>query len=159
MTPDTKPINVVGMWCLSFIVTLILYTKSSAIPYILVEDYNVEQNDAGKVAGKLGFYACLFVLPTEFVLGAISDTIGRKKLLVVGFILCGVCLIGMTQGSQLYPTMVILYCVYAAASIPGYASPLVNDYIDPKSFGLQSAYDAIIAFIATTVSTSGTIAM
>ena len=159
LTPGTKKINVLGMWSLSFVVTLILFIKVSCFTYILVEDYSVAQSDAGKIAGTLGFYGCLLVLPSELLLGSLSDLIGRKILIVLGLSMCSFALVAITFGSKVYPTMVIFYLVYSTGSAPGYITPLVNDYISPKSFGLNSAYDSIITFVATSVATSGTISL
>ena len=99
LTPGTKKINVLGMWSLSFVVTLILFIKVSCFTYILVEDYSVAQSDAGKIAGTLGFYGCLLVLPSELLLGSLSDLIGRKILIVVGLSMCSFALVAITFGS------------------------------------------------------------
>ncbi len=67
--PGISRLNIVAMYANSFILTSILMIKSTLITYILVEDYNITQQDAGFVAGKLGFYGVFIVIPSEFLFG------------------------------------------------------------------------------------------
>jgi MFS family permease len=103
LTAGTKPSNVVGLFVINFLVTVVLYIKSAIITYLLVADYNVSQHDAGQVAGKLGLYATIVIIPCELSLGTLSDLIGRKKLIIFGLALVGLSMILMTRFHHVYP--------------------------------------------------------
>ena len=96
----------------------------------MVADYNIAQSDAGKVAGKLGFYGSFINLILESSLGILIDVIGRKMLIVFGLILSGVSMIMMTEFSSVYPSLLIIYFCYTGGSVPAYTAPIMNDYID-----------------------------
>lgn len=74
-----------------------MYLKSSIITYLLVADYGISQEDSGKVAGRLGLYACFAVIPAEGLLGTLMDIFGRRKMIGFGTVLVGISLILMTR--------------------------------------------------------------
>lgn len=43
----------------------------------------------GSIAGNCGFYAEIFVIALDLVLGVIFDTVGRKAPTVIGFLVTG----------------------------------------------------------------------
>lgn len=129
LKPGITPLNILGMWALDFVVVMILYLRVSCITYILVEDYNVLQVNAGKTAGRLGLYGALIVLPTELMLGVLSDLIGRKWLILIGLTMCSLALVSMTYGTEVYPTLLLFYLALALGGAPGYITPLLNDNI------------------------------
>lgn len=84
----TRP-NILAMFVVNFLISLILYVKVSVITYLLVTNYNVTQQDSGKVAGKLGLYGTFSILPFELILGTLMDLLGRKVLTIGGLFMCG----------------------------------------------------------------------
>ena len=90
-------LNLISLFLLSFLVGLILFIKTSITPYLLVADYGVSQHDSGKIAGKIGLYCALCVVPCEFLFGALMDITGRKIPIVVGLAFTAVALILMTR--------------------------------------------------------------
>ena len=90
-------INLISLFLLTFVVCIVLYIKTSIMAYLLVADYGVSQHDSGKVAGRIGLYCALCVVPSEFLFGALMDTTGRKIPVIVGMIITSGALILMTQ--------------------------------------------------------------
>lgn len=89
--------NLISFFLLTFVVCIVLYIKTSITSYLLVADYGVSQHDSGKVAGRIGLYCTLCVLPSEFLFGALMDITGRKIPVIVGMIITSCALILMTQ--------------------------------------------------------------
>jgi MFS family permease len=79
--------------------------------------------------GKLGFYSDLAVIPSEFILGALMDVFGRKKMTVGGLMLAGVVFILFTQFHKALPWLQILCIIEAVALIPAIINPLQLDYV------------------------------
>lgn len=76
------------------------------------------------------------------------DLVGRKKAIIGGFALQGICLILMTRFSSVYPQLLIFYCVFSCGGVPSYTAPLLNDYVNPISIGIASFFGSIVSFVA-----------
>ncbi len=96
--------------------------------------------EVGKIAGDTGFYAELFVIALDLVLGVIFDTVGRKIPTVVGLLLCGVSIILTPYCHRIYPEYLILRIFMSLGIIPGVNTPLAPDYVQEQSLGLANAY-------------------
>ena len=150
-------INLVSFFLLSFIVCIVLYIKTSITAYLLVSDYGISQHDSGKVAGRIGLYCALCVVPSEFLFGALMDITGRKIPVVVGMFITGAALILMTQFDTVYPTLVLLSCTVSVSILPAYISPFLLDYVTTASLGAASAWNSLVALAGSATATSGVI--
>ena len=157
LKPRVSRLNLLSYFLLSFLVGLILYIKTSITPYLLVADYGVTQHDSGRIAGKIGLYCALCVVPCEFLFGAMMDITGRKIPIVVGLALTAVSLILMTRFDQVYPTLVLLSCTVSVSILPAYISPLLLDYVTIGSLGVASAWSSIVSLAGSATATSGVI--
>lgn len=59
LTPGTKRRNVIATFVLYFGLYLYLFTKTGTLSYLVIADYGVEQDNSGKVVGKLNSYATI----------------------------------------------------------------------------------------------------
>lgn len=75
------------------------------------------------------------MIPLVFIAGVSLDKIGRRVLISIGLVLCGGMLILMTYVHNVYPTLLILWLLMCIGAAPFEVSPLMNDYIEPHSFG------------------------
>lgn len=89
-------INLISVFLLSFIVSLVLYIKTSITAYLLVEDYGIAQHDSGKITGRIGLYCAICVVPCEFLFGSLMDITGRKIPVIVGLVITAGALVLMT---------------------------------------------------------------
>ena len=74
------------------------------------------------------------------------DITGRKKAIIGGLVISGICLILMTRFTSVYPTLLIIFCILCCGMIPANNAPLVNDYVDPSSIGIALSISSVIAF-------------
>jgi len=63
----------------------------------------------------------------------------------------------VTFGHEVYPTLLIMIIVLSMAAAPTECAPLINDYVQPKSFGVAQMYYAFAAYLGTTLATAVTI--
>lgn len=120
--------NVSAFYCGQFIVLLVLSLETTFTSYLLEENFDIEGEEAAKVAGNLGFVAAIAALSTEMILGYLMDLFGRKVLLVSGLALTCIGVILQALPKQL----VYLYLVRIVTNIgvvPYLVSPYLVDYI------------------------------
>ena len=79
------------------------------------------------------------MLPSETIIGAVSDAIGRRILVTLALSIIGISMVIMTFFSQLW-VLTILFVIFCVCGTPTYTAPLVNDYVHPDSYGVFSAY-------------------
>jgi MFS family permease len=91
------------------------------------------------------------------MLGILMDVIGRRIPITAGLVVGSCMLVAMTCAQVVYPWLLICLCVLAVSGSPAENAPLVNDYVQPKSYGLVLMYTAFMQYLGTTVATSVTI--
>ena len=124
------------MFLLMLIVTIYLYIKTGTITYLLEDDYDISTADVAKVSSNLNLIATVSLVLAEPVIGFLLDVLGRKLMIGIGIFICGLSLLLMTFGTQVYPYLLIFFLLLVLSSNPGYQAPLINDYIEPRSFGI-----------------------
>jgi MFS family permease len=95
--------------------------------------YDVAATNVGKVAGDIGFYAEICVVVFDLFLGIIFDTFGRRIPLVIGYMVCGACIILMPFGGSVYPGLLLLRIFISLGLIPSANTPLLPDYVMEES--------------------------
>ena len=83
----------------------------------------------GQIAGDCGFYAELFVVAFDMVLGVIFDTVGRKVPTVIGLIVTGIAIMLTPFFKEVYPGFLIMRILMSLGIIPAVNTPLLPDYI------------------------------
>ena len=77
--------------------------------YLLTSKYyNIPDKEVGGLVGNFGFYAAVLQFIADFGLGTVMDIVGRKWPVIIGLLICGLCLIAMPYGYELYPNLLVL---------------------------------------------------
>jgi MFS family permease len=114
-------------------------------PFILTEMLNLPQDQQGSVSGYLAIMHEIIVLVTVSPIGALSDRVGRRRILGAGYILTAI-------GLMAYPFagtalgLSLIRCVYAlgASAIVATYSITLADYPQEKSRGKLVALGAVL---------------
>jgi len=158
LLPGATRMNIVSMYILTICLYLYFFTKTSSIIYLMTSsDYNVSQNDVAKKSGFINSIAASFLCITQFVMGPVMDKVGRRVPIVCGLLVAGLMINLVTFGHEVYPTLLIMIIVLSMAAAPTECAPLINDYVQPKSFGVAQMYYAFAAYLGTTLATAVTI--
>jgi MFS family permease len=91
--------------------------------------YNVGKSEIGAKVGVINSWSEGFVIMEVVVLGPIMDTFGRKLILIVGFLVCGVCTMLIPFFPTLYPGYFIFRSLIAMGATTGMNVPLLPDYV------------------------------
>lgn len=142
LKPFIHPMHILAYYLLVFTILLIVQFIISFLIFILgsKQYYAVPDDQVGTVAGDTGFYAELFVIALDLVLGVIFDTVGRKVPTVLGLFLCGTSIIVTPFCHRIYPEYLTLRVFMSLGIIPGVNTPLAPDYVQERSLGLANAY-------------------
>lgn len=114
-------------------------------PYILTAILGIPQEQHGSISGNLALFHELIILLLVSPFGALSDRIGRRRILVAGYIVTGV-------GLLIYPfattalglTLIrVVYAVGASGIIAVY-SVILADYPQEKSRGKLVAISGML---------------
>ena len=81
-------------------------------------------------------------------LGVITDTLGRKVPLVLGFLIAGISLVLVPSFKELYPQFLVLRILLGLGTIVAVNIPLLPDYVQKQSMGLANAYISITILLA-----------
>ncbi|WP_371189350.1 MFS transporter [Thalassotalea maritima] len=119
------------------VATILLGTFINAFqPYLYTEIMNIDKSEHGIVTGTLNFWGEIAIIITVGLWGALSDKVGRKVIMSIGFTLIAIAL-------YLYPhadsvTQLVIYrCIYGVgiAAATCMIVTLVADYAQNKSRG------------------------
>jgi MFS family permease len=79
------------------------------------------------------------------LLGLIFDTVGRKIPLIIGLFTTGMSIaIAAVPHQEVIPFFVIFRVLMTVGIIPALNTPLLPDYVHPKSLGLANAYVILV---------------
>jgi MFS family permease len=135
LTPGTSKLNVLSMFVLTFCLILMLYTKTGTLQYLMILRYGVSVEDVGEVSGNVNAAGAIFLTFFHFPVGALMDLVGRRIPILIGMLVAGGFLIGLTLGHNVYPDLYLMVIVLAVSGSPVESAPFLNDYIEPESFG------------------------
>ncbi|QBY04513.1 MFS transporter [Thalassotalea sp. HSM 43] len=119
------------------VATILLGTFINAFqPYLYTEIMNIDRSEHGAVTGTLNFWGEIAIIATVGLWGALSDKIGRKLIMSIGFTLIAIAL-------YLYPhadsvgQLVLYRCIYGVgiAGATCMIVTLVADYAKDESRG------------------------
>lgn len=93
--------------------------------------YAIPKDEIGGVLGTVGMYAEIVVIVQGFIIGPLTDVIGRKPPVVVGFFLGGAAMILIPYFKVIWPWFFILRSAIGCGCIIGLNLPLIPDYVAP----------------------------
>jgi MFS family permease len=157
LIPGTTRVNVVSMFTLTFITALYFYIKTGALTYLLVNDYGVSTSDSTQVSSSLNLYGTIAMVPCDLMSGVLLDLVSRRLLIAVTMSLCGFFLIMQTLFSEVYPTLLLVFIMYAILAIPGFNAPYTSIFISKQSYGTMNIYSSFVNLLGSSIATSVTI--
>ena len=153
LAPGVSGMNMTVFY-LTCVATILLGTFINAFqPFLFSEIMNIPSDQHGVVSGKLNFAGEIAIIATVGLWGAISDKIGRRWVMTLGFLLVGVAF-------YLYPTAdsvntLLLYrCIYgvgiaaATCMIVTLLADYAQDISRGKAAGFQGVCNGIGAVVA-----------
>ena len=138
---------------------LVFFTNFSLSSYLLFmvvfffedpETYNLSPEKALSTAAWLLFVSYPFNLITCVGTGYLFARFGRRKLIIMGFLVAITCLIMVPFfGTTLYPSLLLMAIGINMGTAFTQNPPLIPDYIRPNSIGKAYAFQGLITFMAT----------
>ena len=125
--------NILGLFLFRFVLNLNLYFMDTFVSQLLVTNFGLTTNEAGHLAGTLGFYSDILLVCTELLLGYLMDTFGRKGLSLIGYLIAGCSLVIMPYVKTIYPGALICRMLLAWGLLPSLSTPLHVDYVTSQS--------------------------
>lgn len=114
-------------------------------PYLLTEFLKIPETQQGVVSGNLNFWGEIAIILTVGFFGALSDKIGRRWVMVIGF-----CLIAFGVGAYPYAENLNELLLYRIVYSCGFAAvscalvTLVADYVSNESRGKAAGYQGMM---------------
>ncbi|MEV8635894.1 MFS transporter [Streptosporangium sp. NPDC051023] len=148
-----RPGNLVASMVMSFAATMIITFLPAAQAYILIGVLDGEGVNQGSVIALLAAAAEIAMILSLPWYGALADRFGRRPVVVVGFVLCGL-------GAALFPfagntaVLVVLRVVFAlgVAALNGMLATVAIDYVRNRSrstsYGLVGLFSGLGAMVA-----------
>ncbi|NND36369.1 MAG: MFS transporter [Gammaproteobacteria bacterium] len=114
-------------------------------PFILTAILDVPTQEQGSVSGYLAILHEIILIVLTGPFGALSDRVGRRRILAIGFVIAG-------TGLMVYPWaesitgLILVRCFYAvgAAAIVSAVSVIMADYPQEKSRGKLVALSGVL---------------
>jgi hypothetical protein len=113
-----------------------------------VEKFNRPERTAGSIAGEIGFYTDLVLLPVTFTCGILMDKYGRTYLSISGLLLFGGFMIVMPYISSIYPGILLTNIGLKIGFVPSLNSPICVDYIAKESLGATVSFLMCVTVVA-----------
>ncbi|WNC72208.1 MFS transporter [Thalassotalea psychrophila] len=139
---------------LTCIATILLATFINAFqPYLFTEIMHIPKSEHGSITGQLNFWGEMAIIATVGVWGAVSDKIGRRTVLCLGFLIVALAIYlypRATSIEDLYLYRVIYGVGIAAATcmIVTLVADYAKDESRGKAAGLQGVCNGVGAVIA-----------
>ena len=92
--------------------------------------YDIPKNKIGGVLGTVGTYCEIIAIVQGFVIGPLTDVIGRKPPLIIGFLLVGIAMILIPYFKVIWPWFFILRSVVYCGCMISLNLPLLPDYVE-----------------------------
>ncbi|WP_436775813.1 MFS transporter, partial [Yinghuangia sp. YIM S09857] len=137
--------NMAACFLTSFAVIATLTFVPAVTPYLLTELLGYSEDDRGSVIGWLNVAAEIVLLSTMAMYGALADRVGRRPVMVAGFVVCAVGLVLMPFAGHV-GVLVVFRVVFAfgAAALTGMLSTVIADYAAPAFRGRASGLNGIM---------------
>ena len=125
-------------------------------PYLLTEFLNIPENKQGVVSGDLAFWGEVAIILMVGIWGTLSDRIGRRPIMVVGFLIMSVGVL-LYPRSESYEGLLLARLVFAvgAAAFSVMLVTLIADYVADdsrgKATGMMGFFNGIGALITVMV--------
>ncbi len=113
--------------------------------FILTEHLRLPEDQQGKIAGDLAFWTEITAVILLGPFGALSDSVGRKVVLIAGTLLIGIGY-GLYPFATSIPELIfyrLIYAVGAAATVAA-AITIQNDYPEEQSRGKMIGFTSIM---------------
>lgn len=118
LTPGTTRLNIAAMLLSYLGMFIFLNMKTAGIGYLLQADFDVTQQDTGKVVGSINSISTIAQLCASFFLGTLMDVIGRRIPISTGMIGSASMLILMTFVQDVYPGVVVCVTILTLGGAP-----------------------------------------
>lgn len=133
---STRPFNMVTFYWASLTGILLQTFVPQMQPYLLTEFLHIPEGEQGVVSGDLSFWGELVIIVMVGVWGTLSDRIGRRPVMVLGYLIMSAGVFAYPQASSFGELLLVRLAFAAgAAAYSVMLITLIADYITDHSRG------------------------
>ena len=136
LNPGTATGNMLTFYLSCYAAIMLATFIPQTQPFLLGEVLKLENERQGVVSGKLNFWGEIVIIVTVGFWGSLSDRVGRRLVIAIGFLLCaaGILLYGIARDVN---GLLLARVIYAAgiASVSTMMITLMADYVSNDSRG------------------------
>ena len=136
---STRPFNMVTYYWAALTGILLQTFVPQMQPYLLTEFLGIPEGEQGVISGNLSFWGEVVIIAMVGVWGTLSDRIGRRPVMVMGYLIMSAGVFAYPQ-AETYETLLLVRLAFAAG-VAAYSVMLVTliaDYVGDDSRGRAS---------------------
>ena len=133
---STRPFNMATFYWASLTGILLQTFVPQMQPYLLTEFLHIPEGEQGVVSGDLSFWGEVVIIVMVGVWGALSDRIGRRPVMALGYLIMSAGVFAYPQAST-YSELLLVRLAFAAgtAAYSVMLITLIADYVNDESRG------------------------
>ena len=136
---STRPFNMVTYYWAALTGILLQTFVPQMQPYLLTEFLGIPEGEQGVISGNLSFWGEVVIIAMVGVWGTLSDRIGRRPVMVMGYLIMSAGVFAYPQ-AETYETLLLVRLAFATG-VAAYSVMLVTliaDYVGDDSRGRAS---------------------
>ena len=136
---STRPFNMVTYYWSALTGILLQTFVPQMQPYLLTEFLGIPEGEQGVISGNLSFWGEVVIIAMVGVWGTLSDRIGRRPVMVMGYLIMSAGVFAYPQ-AETYETLLLVRLAFATG-VAAYSVMLVTliaDYVGDDSRGRAS---------------------
>jgi MFS family permease len=114
----------------------------------LLEDsryYGIPKDQVGTINGDIVLFDILFLIVFITFYGSLHDIVGRKIMVVYGFISMGISLILYPLAGNIYPNLILVRLIFSNGICAVTTQPLLADYVKRGSVGKSGGMAGVVS--------------
>jgi MFS family permease len=147
LNPGISNFNAITFYLVQFSYVCAFTFIDSCQDYLLEDPkyYGISKNEVGTINGDILLFDTIYLIAFIYLYGSLHDILGRKILIVYGFISMGISLLLHPLAGNVYPNLILVRLIFSNGICAVTTQPLFADYVNPRSRGVGGGLVSLVS--------------